>query len=74
MNIGKVSELLDENKKLLTEENEVDVKRDLLAALELINDLLGTKGLSALQISKLTAASDLIEPYATAENDLEPAE
>jgi len=74
MNIGKVSELLDENKKLLTEENEVDVKRDLLAALELINDLLGTKGLSALQISKLTAASDLIEPYATAENDWEPAE
>ena len=64
----KLVKFTEEGKKLV-DSGDVELKRDLLKALDILDALLGTDNLNEEQIAAVQTAFDLVQPYATCEND-----
>jgi len=67
----KLAKFIEEGKELV-DSGDVELKRDLFKALDLLDALLGTDNLTEEQTTAIQTAFDLVQPYATCENDWVP--
>jgi len=64
----KLVKFTEEGKKLV-DSGDVELKRDLLKALDILDAFLGAGNLNEEQIAAIHTTFDLIQPYATCDND-----